>query len=100
MPEGSGDKDAMERAMREVTGNLSWPMLTHTNYQEWSTLLQCNLEGMFLWNVIESNKMDRRWDQLALAVLLRGVPPEVHSLLAKKSVKEAWEAIRDMRLGA
>lgn len=56
---------------------------------------------MFLWDVIESNKMDRHRDQLALTMLLRGVPPKVHSLLiAKKSMTEAWEMIREMRLGA
>jgi hypothetical protein len=56
---------------------------------------------MFLWDMIESNMVDRRRDRLALVALLRGVPPEMHSLLhAKKSVKEAWEAIKDMHLDA
>jgi len=33
--------------------------------------------------------------------MIRGVPPEMHSmLLNKKSAKEAWEAIKSMRLGA
>jgi hypothetical protein len=55
MSEGSGEKDVMEQAMREATANLIWPMLTRTNYQEWSALVQCNLEGMYLWDMIESN---------------------------------------------
>jgi hypothetical protein len=30
--------------------------------------------------------------------LLRGVPPEMHSLLHTKKSVEAWEAIKDMHL--
>jgi len=32
----SGEKEAAEQAMKEAAGNLLWPMLTRTNYQEWS----------------------------------------------------------------
>jgi len=97
----SGEKEAAERAMKEAAGNLLWPMLTRTNYQEWSALVQCNLEGMYLWDVIESDKMERRRDRLAMAALIRAVPLELHSmLLAKKTAKEAWDAIKMMRLGA
>ena len=47
------------------------------------------------------DKVERRRDRLALAAILRGVPEEMHTmLLGKKSVKEAWEAIKTMRLGA
>lgn len=54
-----------------------------------------------MWDVIESNMVDRHRDRLALATLLRDVPLEMHSLLlVKKSAKKAREAIRDMRLGA
>ena len=45
----SGEKEAAEPAMKEAAGNLLWPLLTRTNYQEWSALVQCNLEGMYLW---------------------------------------------------
>lgn len=95
------DKEVMERAWNQAAENLVWPMLTHTNYQEWSTLVQCNLEGMYLWDAIESNKVERRRDWLALGTMIRGVPPEMHSmLLNKKSAKEACEAIKLMHLGA
>ena len=56
---------------------------------------------MYLWDAIESDKVERRHDRLALGAILRGVPPDMHSmLLNKKSAKEAWEAIKSMRLGA
>jgi len=56
---------------------------------------------MYLWDAIESDKVERRRDRLALGAMIRGVPSEMHSmLLNKKSAKEAWEAIKSMRLGA
>jgi hypothetical protein len=44
----SGEKETMEREFNQAAGNLMWPMLTRTNYQEWASHIQCNLEGMFL----------------------------------------------------
>jgi hypothetical protein len=100
----SGEKESMDRAFNQAAGNLVWPMLTRTNYQEWSSHIQCNLEGMFLWDAIDaadSAKVERCRDRLALGAMLCGVPQEMHSmLLNKKTVKEAWEAIKTMRLGA
>ena len=95
------EKETMERAFNQAAGNLTWPMLTRTNYQGWSSHIQCNLEGMYLWDAIEDEKVERRRDRLALGAMLRGVPQEMHSmLLNKKTAKEAWEAIKTMRLGA
>jgi hypothetical protein len=97
----NGEKETMERAWNQASGNLVWPMLSCTNYQEWSAHVQCNLEAMYLWDAIESDKVERRRDRLALGAMIRGVPPEMHSmLLNKKSAKGAWEAIKSMRLGA
>ena len=95
------EKETMEQAFNQAAGNLTWPMLTRTNYQGWSSHIQCNLEGMYLWDAIEDEKVERRRDRLALGAMLRGVPQEMHSmLLNKKTAKEAWEAIKTMRLGA
>jgi len=79
-----------------------WPMLTRTNYQGWAAHVQCNLEAMCLWDAVQGDdKIERRHDRLALGAMLRGVPDEMHPmLLNKKSVKEAWEAIKTIRLGA
>jgi len=98
---GEKEKETMERAWNQASGNLVWPMLSRTNYQEWSAHVQCNLKAMYLWDAIESDKVERRRDRLALGAMIRGVPGEMHSmLLNKKSAKEAWEAIKSMRLGA
>ena len=93
------DKDTSDRAL---VGHLSWPMLTRANYQGWAAHIKCNLEGLNLWEAIEKGeKSERRKDRLALGAMLRGVPLEMHSLLLnKETAKEAWEAIKTMRLGA
>ena len=79
---------------------MKWPTLTRTNYQGWAAHVQCNLEAMCLWDAVQGDdKIERRRDRLALGAMLRGVPDEMHPmLLNKKSVKEAWEAIKTMRL--
>jgi hypothetical protein len=95
------EKEVMERAFNQAAGNLVWLTLTRTNYQKWASHVQCNLEGMFLWDAIVDEKAERRWDKLALGAMFRGVPAEMHSMLLKKKiVKEAWEALKTMRLGA
>jgi len=83
------------------TENLTWPVLTRSNYQNWASHIQCNLEGLNLWDAIEmGEKAERRQDRLALGSMLRGVPTAMHSMLPnKKTAKEAWEAIKTMRLG-
>ena len=91
----------MEKAFNTAAENLMWPLLTCTNYQEWASHVQCNLEAMFLWDAVTDDKAERRRDRLGLEAMLHGVPPEMHPmLLNKKTVEEAWEAIKSMRLGA
>ena len=101
MGDASKEQDMMERAFNQASGNLTWPMLSRTNYQGWASHIQCNLEGLYLWDAIVDDKAERRRDRLALGAMLRGVPQEMHSmLLNKKTAKEAWAAIKTMRLGA
>jgi hypothetical protein len=62
--------------------------------------MQVNFEAQGLWEATVDDDVDRRDDRQALAVMLRAVPAEMRSTLAvKKSAKEAWEAVRTMRLG-
>ena len=81
---------------------LLWPMLTSTNYTEWAMLMQCNYEAMEIWEAIEpGTNVKRPQDRQAMSALLRSVPKEMWTTLgAKKSVKEVWEVVKTMRLGA
>ena len=79
-----------------------WPMLTRDNYSEWVLLMQCNFEALEIWEVIDPGTNPKRsQDRQAMSGLLRSVPREMwQSLAARKTVKEAWEAVKLMRLGA
>lgn len=88
-------------AVRE--SSLLWPMLTRSNYNEWVMLMQCNYEALEIWVTIDpgGDKVKRSQDRQAMAALLRSVPKEIWATLgAKKTVKEAWAAVKSMRLGA
>lgn len=84
-------------------GSLMWPILTRSNYTEWAILMQCNFEILEVWEAIEpgGEAVKRTQDCQAMGGLLRSVPQEMWQMLgAKKNVKEAWEAVKSMRVGA
>ena len=79
-----------------------WPMLTRSNYTEWAMLMQCNYESMEIWDAEPGGAdVKRAQDRQAMGDLLRSVPKEMWATLgSKKTVKEAWEAVKSMRVGA
>src|SRR5664279_6208648 len=99
-----GEKEAgspyviRERVVRETGG--SWPMLSRTNYADWALLMQVMLEARQVWGAMHEGTTEREADRQAMEFLLRSVPPEMLSTLASKATaKEAWEAVKTMRLG-
>ena len=79
-------------------------MLTRTNYQEWAMLMQVNFEAAGWWYAVEpevGEEVNYRHDRLALAAILRSVPPEMLSSLRERrnSAAEAWMAIKRIRVG-
>jgi hypothetical protein len=82
-------------------GGGSYPMLTRTNYTEWSLLMKVKLQARGIWDAIELSADDYQEDRMALEAILQAVPPEMMAGLAvKRTAKEAWEAIRAMRVGS
>jgi hypothetical protein len=58
--------------------SLMWPLLGHDNYSEWAMLMQCNLEAMEIWDVIDPGINPKRaHDRQAMSALLRSVPKEM-----------------------
>uniref|UniRef100_A0ACD5YJ70 Uncharacterized protein n=1 Tax=Avena sativa TaxID=4498 RepID=A0ACD5YJ70_AVESA len=79
---------------------LVWPTLTTTNYIEWALLMQINMGACMMWDTVEGNPPNVPTDKAALAAILRAVPPEmVGTLVVKKTAKEAWDAVKAMRVG-
>jgi hypothetical protein len=67
-----------------------WPMLTKTNYHEWSLLMKVKMQARQLWDAIEYGDLPYHDDRRALEAIIAGVPPEMGGPLAnKESAKEA-----------
>ncbi|CAN6381799.1 unnamed protein product [Urochloa humidicola] len=82
------------------TDTVELPLLTKANYHEWSLVMKVPLEAMELWDAVEADCKECAKDRPALAAVLHAVPSEMKVELAvKKSVKEAWEAVKKMRVG-
>ncbi|WVZ62462.1 hypothetical protein U9M48_012211 [Paspalum notatum var. saurae] len=98
-PESSNSGAVGEKIIAS-SGAVELPMLTRTNYHEWSLVMQVSLEALGLWKVVETDKVERHDDRMALAAILRGVPSELKAVLAvKATAKEAWAAVKTMRVG-
>jgi hypothetical protein len=81
-------------------GGVEIPKLTKTNYREWALEMQVNLEGMELWDAVETGNTERSKVRWVLAVILCGVPLEMESgLAAKQTAKEAWAAVKSLWMG-
>ena len=65
--------------------------------------MKCNFEILEVWEAIEpgGEGIKRTQDRQAMGGLLRSVPQEMWQMLGeKKTVKEAWAAVKSMRVGA
>jgi hypothetical protein len=85
---------------RAGSASLTYPVLTRTNYTEWSLVMRVNLQAAGLWEIVSTGEGEYRDDHSALAAILHAVPVEMQAGLAvKENAKEAWEAIRSVRVG-
>ena len=93
----------VERVVKESSGSIQWPMLTRTNYQEWSLLMRVNMEAQGFWHAVkpeDGDVIEYREDRLALATVLQSVPTEMlDSLARKRTARSAWEAVKTVRVG-
>jgi hypothetical protein len=91
----------LERVIKKSTVVIMYPGLTRTNYSELALVMRVNLQAAGLWDIIGKGTGDYQEDRNALVALLRAVPQEMQGgLVVKESVKEAWEAIQSIRVGA
>lgn len=85
--DSSNSGAAVERVIAN-SGAVELPLLTRTNYHEWSLVMRVSLEALGLWDTVEKDKLEHREDRQVLAAILRGVPSEVKvGLAVKKSRK-------------
>ena len=96
----------IERVIERPSANVSWPMLTRTNYSEWALVMMVNFQTLRVWEVVRDGINDEHDDEeyhddrVAMAGILRSVPAELWSTLARKpTAMEAWETIKSLRIG-
>lgn len=88
---GNGEKDG------QIT--LHYPMLSRTNYGAWAIKMKVFMQAHGVWEAVEprtaNTVVDTKKDKIVLAAIYQGIPEDLlMSLVDKKSVMEAWEALK------
>ena len=95
-----GSPAAVQTVYKDSGSGTPWPMLTKTNYHEWSLLMKVKMQARQLWDAIEYGDLPYHDDRRALQAIIAGVPPEMCTPLADKATaKEAWDSIVAVRIG-
>jgi hypothetical protein len=96
----------VERVVERSSANVAWPMLTRTNYPEWALVMEVNYQTLRVWDVVDigidedPDEDEYQQDRQAMACLLRSVPSDMWGTLGRKrTVKEAWDAVKVLRVG-
>jgi hypothetical protein len=96
----------VERVIKRSSANVAWTMLSRTNYPEWALVMVVNFQTLRVWDAVDlgidedPDEGEYHDDRQAMSGLLRSVPSEMWSTLARKrTVKEAWDAVKVLRIG-
>ncbi|CAA0816053.1 Unknown protein [Striga hermonthica] len=74
--------------------------LSESNYSMWAVKMKIIMRSLGVWSVIEGTDRDDDKDQGAMVAISQAMPDDVMMAIAEKqSAKEAWEALREMRVG-
>ncbi|XP_074347526.1 uncharacterized protein LOC141686386 [Apium graveolens] len=90
---------------KECSFGLSYPMLKKINYIAWVMKMNVFMQAHGVWEAIDTKDpkgtVEDKIDKQALAVIYQGVPEDVlFSLSARKTSKQAWDAVKTMLIGA
>jgi hypothetical protein len=98
----NGSGGSGQRVVREIgVRPANWPLLTKTNYTEWTLIMKIKLQVRNLWEAIEPGDVTLQEDQMTLDAITSAVPQEMlASLAVKATATEAWEAARSLRIGS
>jgi hypothetical protein len=97
--EQAGGERVIERVVEKVApvGLANYPILTKTNYNEWSLLMKIKLEARSLWAAVDKGDGEFQVDRMALDAICSAVPPDMIATLAvKPTTKEVWDCIKTM----
>lgn len=89
----------VQKVVRESGTNLSFPMLTRTNYNDWALMMEVNLQAASLRDTSEDDTVSRKEDREAMAALIPSTPLENHNMLAEKMIAKEVFRCKTQRLG-
>jgi hypothetical protein len=98
----TGSERVVERMVERVApaGPANYPILTKTNYNEWSLLMKIKLEARSLWRAVDKGDAEFLVDRTALDAICSAVPADmIATLTIKPNAKDAWDCIKTMRIG-
>ncbi|XP_010548841.1 PREDICTED: uncharacterized protein LOC104820170 [Tarenaya hassleriana] len=97
----SGNETRISLKEGTMSLQLQYPLLTRTNYAAWSIRMRVYMKAQGVWGAVESDEpLDPRSDEMALAAIFQGISEDtILQLGAKKTAKEAWNALRTMHRG-
>lgn len=90
---------------KEGSLNLSYPMLTKTNYTAWALKMRVFMQAHGIWEAVEQSDpkaaVEEKMDKIAMAAIFQAISEDILlSLAEKKTAKETWTVIKTMCLGA
>ena len=80
-----GRSPMLQTVDRDSRAGMSCPMLTKSNYHEWSLLMKVKLQARRLWEAVHVGGGDYDDDRRALEALCAAVPTELGASLANKA---------------
>src|SRR5438128_1105783 len=93
------DDGRVVRVIQEV-GGANYLIVNKTNYNDWSLGMTVMLEARGQWLACNLGSVSHQDNQIALEALIQAIPPEMVSMVAIKAMaKEAWDAIKTLRIG-
>ena len=73
----------------------TFPILNKSNYQVWAMQMRLHLEGLEMWDVIESETAPRKKDRQAMSIMFSTISEELtRELDADKTAKQTWESLK------
>ena len=71
------------------------PILNKLNYQVWASWMHLHLEGLELWDAIESENVVRKKDRQVMSILFSTISDEVaRELDVEKTAKQTWLTLK------
>jgi hypothetical protein len=82
----SGGQLVIERVVEKVASAdpANYPILTKSNYDQWSLLMRIKMEAWGLWAAVDPDSVEFQVDRMALDAICSAVPPEMITMLATK----------------